>query len=126
MISILCLLGIVIANSMNMSHRQEEEWIANQWKWRWFLLEGLLNILYFVVFVSIAYLWRPTTNNSRYGLEQLPEEDYEDAIALRENGLTPRISKYEDLERLDEYEETAEEILKWAEENVNDVDDVPK
>lgn len=35
--------------------------------------DGWMNIIYFCGFISIILLWRPTSNNARYGLEELPE-----------------------------------------------------
>lgn len=32
-----------------------------------------MSLLYFFAFLSIVLLWRPTSNNARYGLEELPE-----------------------------------------------------
>lgn len=53
------------------------DWPARNWKRRWFMLDGWLNILYFVVFLVIVILWRPTDNNARYGLEQLSQDEDE-------------------------------------------------
>jgi nitrogen fixation-related uncharacterized protein len=79
------------------------------------LLEGSLNIIYFLVVVSIGFLWRPTENNSRYGLEQLPTDDFDDTVVLQDSPITLRSMKRGEP---DDYEETAEEILAWAEENM--------
>ncbi|KAF8274128.1 protein PTM1 [Lactarius quietus] len=38
---------------------------AKSWKVRWWLLDGWLSLLYFFAFGIIAYLWRPSANNSR-------------------------------------------------------------
>jgi hypothetical protein len=42
---------------------------------RWYILDGALNIIYFIVFLAIIMLWRPTSNNERYGLHQLTDID---------------------------------------------------
>ena len=39
---------------------------ASSWRTRWWLLDGFLVLLYFIVFTAIAYLWRPSDNNARY------------------------------------------------------------
>ncbi|KAI8901290.1 lung seven transmembrane receptor-domain-containing protein [Globomyces pollinis-pini] len=124
--------GILIANSINISHRNEESWIINQWKWRWMLLDGSLNILFFITFVSVAYLWMPTTNNERYGLDQIAtdEEDFYDApteLQPQDNeNMKSRIGKNYQTSEYDE-DDTADDddILAWAEENVV-VDSTPK
>ena len=92
-------------NAINIFMRKQEFWIANQWKWRWLLLDGSLNSIYFITFTSIAYIWMPTRNNSKLGLEQLMEDDM-DEIAF---------------ERMEmEMNERDEQILEWAKENVGD------
>jgi hypothetical protein len=115
-ISIVLLFGIFVANSINMSHRYQDEWVANQWKWRWMLLDGSMNILYFCVFVTIAYLWMPTINNERYGLDQLPTSDFDDAVVLTSDNAIKMRNINRDSH--DEDTETADEILAWAEENI--------
>ncbi|KAF9311518.1 hypothetical protein BG003_007333 [Podila horticola] len=55
-----------------------DDWPANHWRIRWFLLDGWLNILYLIVFTAIVILWRPTENNKRYGIDQLETEDYDE------------------------------------------------
>ncbi|KAI9320583.1 lung seven transmembrane receptor-domain-containing protein [Dichotomocladium elegans] len=83
--SLIMVVVIFILNMFAFSGRNEVDWAARSWKWRWVMLDGLLNILYFVVFVVIIILWRPTYNNQRYGLQQI-SQDEEEAIAL-ENQL---------------------------------------
>lgn len=41
------------------------DYAANSWRVRWWLLDGWLSLLYFFAFGYIAYLWRPSPNNSR-------------------------------------------------------------
>jgi hypothetical protein len=47
------------------------------WKYKWISLEGLLHVLYLVVFLGILLLWRPTEHNSRYGLHQISQDEDE-------------------------------------------------
>lgn len=109
---------IFIANAFNLAHKREEAWIENQWKYRWMLLDGALNILYLVTFTLIAFLWMPCENNERYGLDQVPEEDdealpvgieLEDGVKMRtkSKGSTGNGSDTEDDEK----------VLEWAEQN---------
>ncbi|KAI7861515.1 lung seven transmembrane receptor-domain-containing protein [Spinellus fusiger] len=83
--SVVMVMVIFILNMFNFSDRTAIDWAARNWERRWFMLDGWLNILYFVVFLVIIILWRPTSSNSRYGLEQL-SQDEEEAIDL-ENSL---------------------------------------
>jgi hypothetical protein len=48
---------------MSFSARLAEDYAANSWKYRWWLLDGWLSLLYLAAFWSIAYLWRPTGSN---------------------------------------------------------------
>ncbi|CAG8574521.1 11661_t:CDS:2 [Paraglomus brasilianum] len=61
------ILGVFfIVNMLNYIHHNDFEWPARYWHYKWFLLDGWLNILYLVVFLVIIILWRPTKNNKRY------------------------------------------------------------
>ncbi|KAI7853219.1 lung seven transmembrane receptor-domain-containing protein, partial [Circinella umbellata] len=83
--SVIMVVVIFILNMFAFSGRNEVDWAANSWKWRWIMLDGLLNALYFTVFFTIIILWRPTRNNQRYGLQQI-SQDEEEAMDL-ENQL---------------------------------------
>ncbi|KAF9535642.1 protein PTM1 [Crepidotus variabilis] len=54
-----------VVSSMSFSGRLAEDYAANTWKTRWWLLDGWLALLYLTAFVLIIYLWRPSENNSR-------------------------------------------------------------
>ncbi|KAF8898991.1 protein PTM1 [Infundibulicybe gibba] len=54
-----------VVSSLSFSGRLAEDYAAKSWKYRWWLLDGWLALLYFVAFAAIAYLWRPTANNRR-------------------------------------------------------------
>jgi len=58
-----------IINMFNYLRRDDADWISTYWRWRWFLLDGWLNILYLIVFCVILIIWRPTKNNKRYPFE---------------------------------------------------------
>ncbi|KAI8078871.1 lung seven transmembrane receptor-domain-containing protein [Halteromyces radiatus] len=81
--SVVMVVVIFILNMFTFSDRTSADWGARNWKWRWFMLDGMLNILYFVVFFVIVILWRPTDNNARYGLEQI-SQDEEEALDLEQ------------------------------------------
>ncbi|KAI8842995.1 lung seven transmembrane receptor-domain-containing protein [Chytridium lagenaria] len=96
-----------------------------------FLTDGWLNILYLIVFVSIALLWRPTENNERYGLDQLATDDYEDELerGFDGNSLAPRegiklrnVSRNPDdmADDISSQHENEEDLFKWAEQNAPD------
>jgi Lung seven transmembrane receptor len=41
------------------------DYVAKTWRLRWWLLDGWLALLYFVCFIAIAVIWRPSANNRR-------------------------------------------------------------
>jgi len=70
-----------VISSMSFSDRLAEDYAAKSWRVRWWLLDGYVALLYLGAFSSIAYLWRPTPNNSRLAMfDELAqnEEDAED------------------------------------------------
>ncbi|KAJ2957540.1 hypothetical protein NQZ79_g6784 [Umbelopsis isabellina] len=75
--SVCMVIAVFVLNILNFGSRMSPDWPAKNWKRRWFMLDGWLNILYFIVFFVIVILWRPTENNARYGLEQLSQDEDE-------------------------------------------------
>ncbi|KAI8050525.1 lung seven transmembrane receptor-domain-containing protein [Syncephalis plumigaleata] len=73
-----------IVNTASVTHQNDPDWVARRWRYQWFILDGWLNAEYFFVFSLIAFFWRPTSQNQRYGLQELPsnEQDADDAFAL--------------------------------------------
>ena len=63
---------------MNILFLNSPNWKANQWKWRWLLLDGALNANYFIAFCAVSYLWMPTRNNGRLALQQIETEDIDE------------------------------------------------
>ncbi|KAJ3245538.1 hypothetical protein HDU77_009427 [Chytriomyces hyalinus] len=129
-----------VVNTIAFKNRMEPEWLPVYWQYRWLLLDGWLNILYLVIYLSIALLWRPTDNNQRYGLEQLAGDDYEDddPIVSRGPGHTNQTQRKihlrtmhtahtdDTLEEMDDdleggsggdEEEDDDDVFRWAEEN---------
>nr|KAJ3420562.1 hypothetical protein HK105_005520 [Polyrhizophydium stewartii] len=126
--SAIAIFVIAIANSINISHRNDPQWVASQWRWRWMLLDGSMNIVYFVVFVLIAVLWRPTENNQRYGLDQLAQDDPDEEMShgIRLRDVTQPSDDFDEFDedfgglQADEFE-SADEVLKWVEQNVAEI-----
>jgi hypothetical protein len=94
---------------------------------RWYILDGALNLIYFVVFLAIIMLWRPTDNNERYGLHQITDFDPDIgklSVSLDEQGmhrdeieLDNTLREHMD-EDVDVLEETADEIFQWVEDSI--------
>jgi hypothetical protein len=85
-IAVLVVVGFFVVTSMSFSSRYEEgpyyspvlvptpyelqwssypDFAAKTCKYRWWLIDGYLSILFLLVFTAIAFLWRPTGNNRR-------------------------------------------------------------
>lgn len=60
-LTVLCI--FFVFNTLNFMNMDNQDWPANHWRIKWFLLDGWLNILYLIVFTVIVILWRPTENN---------------------------------------------------------------
>lgn len=80
------LIGAVIAvaaffvlSSISLSNRLDEGYAPGNWRWRWVLLDASLAIIYLVVFICIAWLWRPTSNNRMFAMSQELAQDDADA-----------------------------------------------
>ncbi|KZV81961.1 hypothetical protein EXIGLDRAFT_779146 [Exidia glandulosa HHB12029] len=68
-----------VVSSMAFSNRMAEDYAANAWQSRWWLLDGWLALLYLVVFATIAYIWRPSENNARLAMSDELAQDEEEA-----------------------------------------------
>jgi flagellar biosynthesis/type III secretory pathway M-ring protein FliF/YscJ len=52
------------------------DYAPETWETRWYLLDAWLAILYLAVFTGIAFLWRPTGNNTRLAMsDELAQDD---------------------------------------------------
>ncbi|KNE68973.1 hypothetical protein AMAG_13849 [Allomyces macrogynus ATCC 38327] len=76
------LVAFFVVNSVWFSKRDDVVFLARWWRWRWLLVDGWLNLLYTVCMLAICLLWRPTSNNARYGLEELVSDPLEDEFEL--------------------------------------------
>ncbi|KAK9458765.1 lung seven transmembrane receptor-domain-containing protein [Lipomyces oligophaga] len=74
--SILIIFGFFFLNSLLFADRNSADFVPRNWKMRWFVLDGWLNVVYFLDFVLIAFLWRPTRNNRRFAMsDELSQDD---------------------------------------------------
>jgi hypothetical protein len=77
--SIIVIFVFFFINSLLFAQESTEEFVTNHWKSRWFLLDGWLNVVYFVDFCLIAFIWRPTANNTRFAMSSQLAQDENDA-----------------------------------------------
>ena len=66
--SIIIIFAFFFLNSFSFAGRSNPDFVPNNWKTRWFILDGWLNIVYFLDIASVAYIWRPTANNRRFAM----------------------------------------------------------
>ena len=66
--SIMVIFIFFFLNSFTFAGRNDRNFAPDHWKTRWFILDGWLNIVYFVDITYVAYLWRPTVNNRRFAM----------------------------------------------------------
>lgn len=76
-VSVAMLFIVLLVNTVYFSNRNNSSWLPTHWQWKWLLMDGLLNLLYLFALVGILWLWRPTDNNRRYGLDELAQDDFE-------------------------------------------------
>lgn len=91
-ISVILLTGFFVLNSADYAHRMETDWQSKHWQIKWFLLDGWMNVEYFVMFGAIMWLWRPTNENWRYALQELAGDErdvieYEDGERVIGEGI---------------------------------------
>lgn len=74
--SIMVIFGFFFLNSFTFAGRSDPDFVPDHWKTRWFILDGWLNLVYFVDITYVAYLWRPTANNRRFAMsDELAQDD---------------------------------------------------
>lgn len=73
--------GFFVVSTISLSDRTSEDYAPNNWKIRWILLDGSLSLIYLAVFVSIAFLWRPTGHNQYLAMADEVAQDEDEADA---------------------------------------------
>lgn len=66
--SIIVIFGFFFLNSFTFASRKDPDFVPKNWKTRWFVLDGWLNLVYLFDIAFVAYLWRPTANNRRFAM----------------------------------------------------------
>jgi hypothetical protein len=77
--TVVFILIFFVVSSLSFSGRLAEDYAAKSWKYRWWLLDGWLALLYLGAFSDIAFLWRPSANNRRLAMSDEIAQDEEDA-----------------------------------------------
>lgn len=74
---ILTIFMTLILSAFVLRNVNDRAWFSVNWPTMWFWREGWMAILFAISFVSIIFLWRPTSDNRRYGLQELPGDEAE-------------------------------------------------
>ncbi|CED85022.1 Predicted membrane protein [Phaffia rhodozyma] len=80
-VAVFLIAGFFVISSISISDRTSDDYAPRSWKYRWFLLDGSLSLIYLGVFASIAWLWRPTGNNVRFAMSEEIAQDEAEADA---------------------------------------------
>lgn len=98
--AVIAVAAFFVLSSISLSNRLDEGYAPGNWRWRWILLDASLATIYLAVFVSIAWLWRPTSNNRMFAMstelaqEDADAEDYEiDELEAQRHGLAREDSR---------------------------------
>lgn len=96
--SILVIFAFFFINSLIFANQSSMDFITHYWQFRWFLLDGWLNVVYFVDFCLIAYIWRPTANNRRFAMSTQLAQDENEAQEFEIGSLRGSFDEEENLE----------------------------
>jgi hypothetical protein len=66
--SIIVIFGFFFLNSFTFVGASSPDFAPTHWQTRWFILDGWLNLVYFIDVCFVAYMWRPTANNRRFAM----------------------------------------------------------
>lgn len=120
----LCGVLLFIALFLNVfmvTKQEDESWIPYAWKWNWLSSNGVSEMIYLIIFVCLAFLWRPTNNNQRYGLSEVSQDD-----DLERSGDVINLQVVHGNKDVDEEEEDDVTVMKWVQENILDDQDEEK
>lgn len=97
--AVIVIAAFFVMTSISFSNRYEEDYGAETWKSRWWLLDGWLALLYLACFCAIAFIWRPSENNRRLAMSDELATDEADADEFEIDTL--RDNRLEDEEHAD-------------------------
>ncbi|KAK4057820.1 hypothetical protein OIO90_001039 [Microbotryomycetes sp. JL221] len=74
--TVIVVLAFFAISTLSFSSRLDTNFGSKTWQTRWILLDAWLSVLYLVSFTLIAFLWRPTSSNTRLALsDELPTDE---------------------------------------------------
>jgi hypothetical protein len=63
--AVIAIAAFFVVSSLSLSNRLDEDYAPRNWRYRWILLDGSLALIYLMVFMAVAWLWRPVSIPSR-------------------------------------------------------------
>ena len=87
LLSILVIFGFFFFNSLSFASARDPDYVPFHWKTRWFVLDGWLNIVYFVDVAFVAYVWRPTANKRRFAMSDEIAQDDDGTFEIGDIGV---------------------------------------
>jgi hypothetical protein len=70
LISIIVIFASFFFNSVSFAGVSDPDFVPDHWRYRWFILDGWLNLVYLVNVAFICYVWLPTANNKRFAMSE--------------------------------------------------------
>jgi len=123
-LSIVILLVFLV---LTIVQRYDDNYQRDNWDSLWFTTDGWIHILYFFIFVCLIFLWRPTKNNSRYGMEEVPQDEDDDDnhdVSIG-NGDQVKMRSLNKKKKKGSKGSDDDDALKWVEENLSDPGEDP-
>ncbi|ANB14766.1 Ptm1p [Sugiyamaella lignohabitans] len=93
--SIIVIFAFFFINSLILAGESTLDFITKHWESRWFILDGWLNVVYFVNFCLVAFIWRPTANNRRFAMSSQLAQNEEEAQEFEIGSLRESIDDEE-------------------------------
>jgi hypothetical protein len=59
--AVIAVAAFFVVSSLSLSNRLDEDYAPRNWRYRWILLDGSLALIYLMVFIAVAWLWRPVS-----------------------------------------------------------------
>jgi hypothetical protein len=60
--AVIAIAAFFVVSSLSLSNRLDEDYAPRNWRYRWILLDGSLALIYLMVFMAVAWLWRPVSS----------------------------------------------------------------
>jgi hypothetical protein len=96
--AVIAIAAFFVVSSLSLSNRLDEDYAPRNWRYRWILLDGSLALIYLMVFMAVAWLWRPVSLVSSFLFHLRPNLTFPEPsfllnpsipIAIHDSALCP-------------------------------------